>query len=140
MKKNKFKFIGGFFSLIILLLIVAISQFNRAPVDVNDTSASITINADEILADFEADETVANKKYTDKIIQIKGVISEISTQNGNASITLDSPNFDANIICSFQSEDNLNILKFKAGDEISIKGICTGFLLDVVFVKCVIIK
>jgi len=140
LKKNKFKFIGGFFSLIITLLIVAISQFNRAPVDVNDTSASITINADEILADFEADETVANKKYTDKIIQIKGVISEISTQDGNASITLDSPNFDANIICSFQSEDNLNILKFKAGDEISIKGICTGFLLDVVFVKCVIIK
>jgi len=139
LKKNKFKFIGVFISLLILILVAAISQFNKDHVDVKKEKASMIIEIDEMLTNFKNDEDNANKKYTDKIIQLKGVISEISTQDGNATVTLDSPNFDANIICSFQSEDNLKILKFKAGDEIFLKGICTGYLLDVVVVKCVLL-
>ncbi len=117
-----------------------LKQYNKPHIDIKKSEANFVINADAILIDFQDNEDKANIKYTNKIIQIKGTISEISTLNGNASITLKNKNFNANINCNLIPEENLEALQFKKGEEITIKGICTGYLLDVILVKCVIVK
>lgn len=140
MKNKKFKYILVFLGVLVVMLFFILKQMNKEHIDVKKTAPNMIIAVDEILSDYQNDEEKANSRFTDKVIQLKGVISKISTQDSNVTITLMSTNFDASVICSFQSEESLNVLKYKKGDEISLKGICTGYLLDVVLVNCVILK
>ena len=138
MKKNKFTFISLFFIIVIIGLFFLLNQYNKPSVDVANLEADLVINVDEILMDFQKDEEKANLKYTNNIIEVHGEISEISTVDGNATITLKDNEFDANVICNVQPMENKEALQLKKGDQVSLKGICTGYLLDVILVKCVI--
>ncbi|MFK5880438.1 MAG: hypothetical protein QM478_13190 [Flavobacteriaceae bacterium] len=140
MKNNRFKYIFIFLVLLATTSFFALKQINKEHVNVEKTTPNMIIAVAQILSDYQNNEAAANTKFTDKVIQLKGVISEISTHDGNATITLSHPNFDTTVICSFQPKENLSVLKYKKGDKISLKGICTGYLLDVVLVNCVIIK
>jgi len=140
LKNKKFNYILTFLGMLAVMLFFVLKQMNKEHIDVNKSAPNMIIAVDEILSDYQNDEEQANSRFTDKIVQLKGVISKISTQNDYVSVTLMSPNFDATVICSFQSEESLDIIKYKEGDEISLKGICKGYLLDVVLVNCVIIK
>ena len=126
--------------MLLVALFLILKQMNKEHINVEETAPDLIISVDQILSDYQNDEEQANKLYTDKIVQLKGEISKISMQDGNTTFTLISPNFDATVICSFQAEENNNVLSFKKGDEISLKGICTGYLLDVVLVNCVILN
>ena len=138
MKKNKYTFISLFFIIIIIGLLFLLNQYNKPSVDVTNLDADLVINVDEILKDFQKDEEKANLKYTNNIIEVHGEISKISTVDGNATITLKDNQFDSNVICNVQPQENKEVLQLKKGDQISLKGICTGYLLDVIMVKCVI--
>ena len=138
MKKNKYTFISLFFIIIIIGLLFLLNQYNKPSVDVTNLDADLVINVDEILKDFQKDEEKANLKYTNNIIEVHGEISKISTVDGNATITLKDNQFDSNVICNVQPQENKEVLQLKKGDQISLKGICTGYLLDVILVKCVI--
>jgi len=137
-KKNKFTFISLFFIIVIIGLLFLLNQYNKPAVDITNLEADLVINVDEILKDFQKDEEKANLKYTDNIIEVHGEISKISTIDGNATITLKDNEFDANVICNVQPQENKEALQLKKGDLVSLKGICTGYLLDVIMVKCVI--
>jgi hypothetical protein len=46
----------------------------------------------------------------------------------------------AAVTCSFYSEEAGNIKKINPGDEVTVKGKCTGKLMDVVLNKCSLVK
>jgi len=108
--------------------------------DINNSTPKFKVTAQQILKDYEKDESLANKKYVDNLIQIKGVINHISYDNGISIITLKGDNEISSIICQMLPEANSNVLKLKNGEQIIIKGICTGYLLDVMMVRCVLTK
>jgi hypothetical protein len=39
-----------------------------------------------------------------------------------------------------QAEDNKRALTLRKGQRITIKGVCTGYLLDVIMVRCIIVE
>ena len=88
----------------------------------------------ELLEAFEGDEYLANKKYLDKIIEVKGNISKIEDHK---SIYIDTENPLSSII--FEMEEGQDITSLKVGDVITIKGLCTGYLMDVVMVRSILI-
>ncbi len=106
--------------------------------DIKNSSPKLKVTAQEILKDFEDDEALANKKYVDNLILVKGVITNISYENGISIITLNGENDLANIICHILPEANQDVLRLKKGEQITVKGICTGNLLDVMMVRCVL--
>jgi hypothetical protein len=94
----------------------------------------IMVSAEELARAFEKDEKAANKIYLDKTLDVKGVISEInSNQQGKTVIVLQGTDM-AGVQCTLlQTKDGL-----KKNDSIHLKGICTGFLTDVVIDRCVL--
>lgn len=140
MKSTKFKILSGIFLLVIISLFLLLKSYNKPHKDIRNSKADLSLNAEYLLNEFLQDEEVANKKYTDNIILIKGEVFEISTLDGNSVITLRSHFSDSSIICQLIPEDNINALKLKKGQNVTIKGICSGFLLDVIMVRCVIVK
>jgi len=138
MKKSSFKIIIGGAILIIIAFFIAIKLYNKPHVDTKKSKADFVLTAQNLISDFLQDEISAEQKYANQVLQINGEIHKISTLNGNGVITLKFTNLDSSIICHLQPEENKKILLFKKGQKITVKGICTGYLLDVIMVNCVL--
>ena len=128
------KIIIGILVLGIIGAFIAYKMYNKPHVNVEEASADISITADKILNDFSSDENSANLKYLDKIIEVKGVISEINIEKG--IITIETNDDFGSVICHLSEEASRKIGGLQQGQIIVVKGICTGFLMDVILVKC----
>lgn len=63
-------------------------MYNKPHIDVLKSPTEISVSANKILDEFSSDETAANKKYLEKIVAIKGEISEIKIEREKGIITL----------------------------------------------------
>lgn len=96
-----------------------------------------SLSAIELFSDYEKDETAANTKYLDKVLQVSGIIESVAeNDDGILTITLDANNDLSGVICQLENHNTT----YKAGDSITLKGLCSGMLMDVVLVRCVAIK
>jgi hypothetical protein len=128
------KIIIGILVLGIIGVFIAYKMYNKPHVNVEEASADISITADKILNDFSSDENSANLKYLDKIIQVNGVVSEINIEKG--IITIETNDDFGSVLCHLSEEASRKISGLQEGQIIVVKGICTGFLMDVILVKC----
>lgn len=116
--------------------------YDRGP----DTGASMpvkeTVTAEALLAAFNANEQAATAKYVgiaDQVTQVSGTIRAIEpTGDGKMNVTLETGDALAGVVCEFGKADSPTT--WKAGDEVAVKGICTGLLLDVILVRCVAVE
>jgi tRNA_anti-like len=115
--------------------------FNKKPADVRELHAQFEITAATLVTEFNTDETAANKKYLDKVIAVKGNVTEVKKDaNGQVSVFLDTGDPMAAVTCSFYSEEAGSVTNLTQGKEVTIKGMCTGKLMDVVINRCSINK
>jgi hypothetical protein len=98
-----------------------------------------TLSAADLYNEFVKSETAASKKWVGRVIEINGIISSVSDAGQYVSINLRATEIGG-VNCSFQKKDMVPQEKLNAGDFITIKGKCTGFLMDVNLVDCVIKK
>ena len=83
---------------------------------------------------YDLDEAAADTKYLDKILEVKGNVKAINEVENGGSISLDTGNDMASVTCEFESKDAVNGIKI--GDEVTVKGFCSGKLMDIVLVRC----
>lgn len=138
LKTRNFKILLIGLILIIISLFFIIYLFNKPFIDIKKSNPKLEVTAQEILNDYQADERLANEKYVDNLIQIKGEIADISFDKGISTITLKDTRGVSSIICQMLPEANLNVLKLKKGKQVLIKGVCTGYLIDIMMVRCIL--
>ena len=138
--KGKRSLILVFLMVAILGLVLALYYYNKPHVNVKKAEAVYVITAKNLISHYQENEAEANAKYAENIIQVKGVIFDISTLKGSSVITLKDENLDSSIICHMLPEENRITLELKKGQNIEIKGISTGYLLDVIMVRCTLVK
>lgn len=111
-------------------------MYNK-PVDkMAQMSTDESMTAEQLFTEYETDETAANQKYLDKVLVVKGKVIKTSKDDSKATILLDTGDMLANIMC--QMED-IEMALPADGSTVSIKGLCTGYLTDVVLIKGIII-
>jgi len=140
MGSRQIKILIGFILMISVGLLIILNLYNKPHLNVKKERADIKLTAQNLIDDYQNDEVLANKNYVDKLVQVIGVVSEVSFDNGNSIITIKDSNGQSSIMCNMQPEENLKVLKIKKDSVVTIKGICTGYLLDVIMVRCVIIN
>jgi hypothetical protein len=116
----------------------------------NDTSkekAAYAVTAADLLSEFGKNDTLANKKYTDKIITVKGIVSETEQADSTVNIKFSDSASGAYIIFAFQQQHLAEAKTLKEGDTVVIKGSCSGGtysdILETVFIsfqRCAIDK
>ena len=111
--------------------------YNKPVKSTASKSVDVAIQAADLFNEFAADENVANKKYLDKIISISGVVTNVADEEGLTIVTLKTTSDMFGVICKIEASDN-KAKSLKTGDEVRVKGVCTGMLMDVVMVRCVI--
>lgn len=94
----------------------------------------MAVAADSLFKAFATDETAANGRYLNAVLRVRGTVKSVerNTQN-QVVVVLDAgdPMFGVN--CTLENEGSA-----KAGEVVTIKGICTGYLADVVLTQAVI--
>jgi tRNA_anti-like len=114
--------------------IVAYKMWTKPHRNVEEIKA-ITVVATKLATDYENNEPEANSDYLDKVLEVTGVINEISkNQKGETVITLKGTGMGG-IICTLEGATPAET---KPGATVVLRGICTGYLTDVVLVRCVV--
>lgn len=140
MKSIYYKIIVAVILIFFLGLLYSLYLYNKPFRNVEKSKADIEISLKELIEEYKQDEVSANSKYLDKLIQIEGIITDISINNGNSVLTVSESKNNPSIICNMSPNYNVNALKLKIGDKVSVKGICTGYLLDIILINCVLTK
>ena len=140
MKGRKFKITIGFFLTVIIGLIASLYYYNKPHVNVEKSNAVYSLTAQNLIKEYQENEKNTNEKYTERVIQIEGDVYDISTLRGNTVVTLKDSVSESSIICHMQAEDNKRVLSLKKGARVTIKGVCTGYLLDVIMVRCILVE
>lgn len=120
---------------IIIAILVYLWTFRKTELSVNSKKADLEISAGELLQHFENDEVSANETFVDKIIIVNGPVDAVSEDSLTITVYLKEEDALSGVLCSFDksvmSADELN-----KGDVVRIKGICSGYLLDVILNRC----
>jgi hypothetical protein len=138
--RKKYFFIAG----IVLLCLAGwgYHQFQKPRANIADKTPDVTIDALGLYTQFQANELAANKSFLDKIIAVKGEITDVRQTDTTLSIQLKAAE-TGGINCSVKidkSMDYQHILTPKKGAVVTIKGLCTGYLMDVDLVDCALEK
>ena len=100
--------------------------FNKKFDNTADTKADYTVSALPFLNEFRKDINAANKKYTEKIITVNGMVSEIEAADTTMNVKMIDAATGDYAIFAFQQQDMQSVKKLNKGDSISVKGSCSG--------------
>lgn len=96
----------------------------------------VTVTAESLFQSFQENEAAANEKFLNKVLEVGGKVKSAETNtDGRTVIVLETGDSMFGVNCTLDSEAIV-----KEGDAVIIKGICTGYLADVVINQAILIK
>lgn len=121
---------------------VAMSEYGRKPEQASAMEEVASVSAADLLKAFVADEQAATTTYVgtaEQAIVVQGVVRAVEPGDaGKVNVVLATDDAMAGIICEFAKADVP--AAWKAGDAVRIKGICTGYLIDVILNRCAAVE
>jgi hypothetical protein len=127
------KILVGILLVLMVTCGVAYLMYNKPHRD-PATEQSIKVSSIELFKAFESNEIEANKLYLDKVLEVNGKITEVTTnQNGIPVVALETENVLFGVRCTMNNIESVA----KVGETVSIKGICTGYLSDVIITNAI---
>ena len=131
-------------ALAIIALIIAIVFgliFNAPKASVQSKNVDFTLSASELFQEYSENQSVADQKFIDQIIQISGTIFEISEdQQGATVFLLTTGENSAGVLCTMTVTESTKVKTKKIGDAIILKGFCSGMLMEVVLNRCQLVE
>jgi hypothetical protein len=141
MKKRAKKyriFLAAALFIAVMVGLYGYSEYNRSLPDTHYLEPAFRLEASNFIKQFETDESKANAKYADQTISVHGIAHTIETTDTTATVFLNDGYSGTSVVCQFGGESNKETKDLKKGALVTIKGICSGYLMDVVMVRCVL--
>jgi len=120
--------IGGIVIVILMAAAYGWYQYNRTVQGLTDVRADFSVNATALINEFVSNEDVANKKYLNKILSVKGMIKNV--EPAQATIVLGDTADMSSVRCVLDSSTTTMTGSLQRGAVITIKGAITGFNKD----------
>jgi hypothetical protein len=102
-----------------------------------EQAKGIQVEAKVLFQSYSSNEQQANAAYLEKIVEVTGEVKTVTRNAEGFMVVLlktDDPMFGIN--CTLEQ----NEVVMKEGETVTLKGICTGYLTDVVVIRCIVIK
>ena len=116
-------------------------MYNKPHKDLARLKADFELGATELFSAYEANEEKSNELYLDKVVEVKGTIKSIKKEEGLVTVTLDANNDLFGVICGMEPNAYSKLAEqLKSEDEVTLRGFCTGMLMDVVLERCVVVS
>lgn len=134
--KTSFKILIGVGVVLTSLASYGLYVYYKPARDVKE-EAGIKITAQAIFDSFTVNENKANQQYLNKAIEVSGTVAEIKkNQEGQAVVYLKTSDPVFGVNCTFKEDPGA----VAPGNTIRFKGICTGYLSDVIINQGIIVK
>jgi hypothetical protein len=145
LKRKSFFWLG----LALLCLVLGARGFylyNKPHRSVADATVIFAIGADSLFRQYQSDEHAADQKFLNKVVLVSGRLADIQHTGSSEIWILSSQPADSTgpgsptgggINCQIFSPGNAASPRPKPGEMVTIKGRCTGFLMDVNLADCV---
>jgi hypothetical protein len=125
---------------ILVLIVIAFFVWQRVFRDSEKSVASdlpvAEISGSALLKAFTENEDSANSMFLGKVIVVTGHVYDISEDSTSVSVYLKEDADMAGVYCIFNKPVQLPAT-LTTGADVSIKGECSGYLLDVILNRCV---
>jgi cytochrome c-type biogenesis protein CcmE len=118
-------------------LVIGLSMYFKKHSDLASTKPDYVITATALQKEFEDNEKTASEKYIKKVIEVSGIVASVSQDSSHTNISLKTESDLSSVICTFTGSDLSNL---KTGENVTIRGECSGFLMDVLLNYCALIK
>lgn len=113
-------------------------QYNKPVSSLTNQQPDYSVTAYDFFKEYQLDEDKSNTKYLGKIIEVRGTIAEISTnETGTVSVNLETGDLFT-VSCQMAADQKSKVGALSKNGKVAVKGICTGILMDVVLINCVI--
>ena len=119
--------------------IVAAWMYFKPHASVRNKEAAYRLSAKQLAEAFLSNEEKANSRYTGKILEVEGYLQEITFHDSTVVLMLGDVSQSNGVSCFLQGGSG-DVRSLKAGNQVTVKGICSGFLLDVVVEDCVLLN
>ncbi|MEO6233159.1 MAG: hypothetical protein ABJB11_01500 [Ferruginibacter sp.] len=116
-------------------------EYQRELPDFTHAKPAVETTVATLIDEYENDEVKADQQYLGKPIQVSGLITEIVNQHDTlVNVFLGDTNSLHKVSCLLGKSQVESVKKYRHGQAVVIKGICTGYLMDVELNRCVIVE
>jgi hypothetical protein len=126
-------------------------EYTRTYKDLSKLKPDIKITAIDFIKEYEAGDSIANKKYLDKIVEVTGNVKKTEKDDkADYTIVLGDSSSLSSVRCLTDSNHRLDAALLTENTSVTIRGVCTGFkkneLLgenlgsDIELTRCVFVK
>ena len=116
-------------------MLVGLHEFNLKHPDTSKVKPDFIVTANALQKEFEDNEKEASSKYIKKIIEVSGTIATITPADStHINVALKTGSDISTVICTFAATADHSM--FRTGEEITLRGECSGFLMDVLLNNC----
>jgi hypothetical protein len=123
------------FFIALITILAALILYNKKHPDTAKVKPDFIVTATALQKEFEGNEATASARYINKILEVTGtIISVTPVDSTHINISLKTGSEISSVICTFPGIGDPS--KFKTGEEITLHGECSGFLMDVLLNNC----
>ena len=104
-----------------------------------DLTANVKITAIDLYIAYSDNEARADSLYRTEVVEVTGKVVEVKRDTSGIIVLLDGGNGMFGVSCSLQKTD-AEVKKIEKDTDVTVRGICTGMLMDVVLTRCAIVQ
>ena len=132
------KFIRFILGVILALVIVYLIFISLPKAKIDNADVDFVLSAVELYEHYQDDEAKANDTYLGKVIEVQGTIQMIETDQSGATVLILNVNDGfGGVMCTLAENPKESL--YEVNQEVTVKGLCAGKLMDVVLNKCVVV-
>jgi hypothetical protein len=122
---------------------IGLKMFFKPHADINKLKTEYIVDGATLLEEFLKDENAATSKYSEKAIEINGKLVSTNKLSNAVHILIlenDMEGISCQLDSSWASVNQTKIESLQPDTEITVKGICKGYLMEIKVSSAIIIK
>lgn len=127
-------------TIILVLTILFVRKWNEGYPDTRLQDTELTMSSKELLSYLNTEKAEELKPYIDKVIEVSGVLKKVTKLKKKYSLLINNGEDETYILCEMQLDENTKIPQLKLNQNITIKGVFKGVLLDIILLNCIIVE
>lgn len=126
-------------SLILISSVIAVFKYYKPHRSVRKEEAAFKLSVSDLVNAFSVDEAQANATYSGKIVEVHGTLKEMILNDSTLILLMGDSTQMTGVSCYLQKDQKDKYTTLKRGEQVNVKGVCNGMLLDVVLDKAILV-
>lgn len=127
-------------AVILIASVIAVFKYYKPHRSVQKEEPAFRLSVAELVSAFSNDETDANARYAGKVLEVHGTLKEMILNDSTLILLMGDSSQMTGVSCYLQRDQKDKYTTLIRGEQVRVKGICNGMLLDVVIDKGILLS